>query len=157
MSEAASGRIRPATDADLEAILHHRRSMFADMEEGSESELDAMVKSARPYVEAALRDGSYRGWLVEIGGRVVAGGGVAIVPYQPTPMDPLARRAYVLNMYTEPPYRRQGLARQVLEAIVAWCREQGFRVVMLHASDDGRPLYRQMGFEPTNEMRLFLR
>ena len=157
MSETAGWRIRQATVADIETILHHRRSMFADMGDGSEAELDAMVTSARPFVEAAFRDGSYRGWLIEVGGYVVAGGGVAIVAYQPTPLDSAPRRAYVLNMYTEPAYRRQGMARRVLEAIIPWCREQGLKAVLLHASDAGRPLYLQMGFEPTNEMRLYLR
>jgi GNAT superfamily N-acetyltransferase len=65
-------------------------------------------------------------------------------------------RGFVLNMYTEPAYRRRGLAKQVLESIIAWCREQGFKAVLLHASDAGRGLYEQMGFEPTNEMRLLL-
>jgi GNAT superfamily N-acetyltransferase len=131
--------------------------MFADMGDGSEAERDAMVSAARPFIEAAIRDGSYRGWLMEVGGRVVAGGGVAVVGYQPTPLDPAPRRAFVLNMYTEPEYRRRGFARQVLEAIVAWCREQGFAAVLLHASDAGRPLYQELGFQPTNEMRLMLR
>jgi GNAT superfamily N-acetyltransferase len=128
--------------------------MFADMGDGSEADLDAMVASARPFVEAALRDGSYRAWLIEVDGNVVAGGGVAIVPYQPTPLDAAPQRAYILNMYTEPAYRRQGMARRILEAIVLWCREQGLKAILLHASDAGRPLYKQMGFEPTNEMRL---
>lgn len=157
MSEPAPWRIRPATVADGEIILHHRRRMFADMGEGNESELDAMVASARPLLATVLRDGSYRGWLIEVADTVVAGGGVAVVPYQPTPFDVLPRRAYILNMYTEPAYRRQGLAKQVLEAIVTWCREQGLKAVLLHASDAGRPLYEQMGFQPTNEMRLDLR
>ena len=149
--------IRPASVADVETILHHRRSMFAEMGDGTEAELDAMVESARTFIKAALQDGSYRAWLVEADGRVVSGGGVALVPYQPTPLDPEARRAYVLNMYTEPSHRRRGLAKLVLEAIVSFCRAQGLKAVLLHASDAGRPLYLQMGFEPTNEMKLLLK
>ncbi|HSB61454.1 MAG TPA: GNAT family N-acetyltransferase, partial [Vicinamibacteria bacterium] len=64
---------------------------------------------------------------------------------------------WVLNMYTEPAFRRQGLARQVLEEILAWCREQGLRSVFLHASRAGRPLYESLGFEPTSEMRVVLK
>ena len=158
MSEpTAVKRIRQAIVADVDVILHHRRSMFADMGDGSEAEREAMVSAARPFIEVAIRDGSYRGWLMEVGGRVVAGGGVAVVGYQPTPLDPVPRRAFVVNMYTEPEYRRRGVARQVLETIVAWCREQGFAAVLLHASDAGRPLYQELGFRPTNEMRLMLR
>jgi GNAT superfamily N-acetyltransferase len=130
--------------------------MFADMGYGDEAGRDAMVAAALPFIEAGLRDGSYRGWLVEDGGRVVAGGGVIVVGFQPTPLDPSPRRAWVLNMYTEPEYRRRGLAKQLMQNMIAWCREQGFKHVFLHASEAGRPLYEQLGFGPTNEMRLVL-
>jgi GNAT superfamily N-acetyltransferase len=153
----ASPQIRPATVADIDVILHHRRNMFAEMGNGSDKERDAMVAAARPFIEAGLRDGSYRSWLVEVDGRVVAGGGVAIVGFQPTPFDPSPHRAWVLNMYTEPAFRRRGLAKQLLETILAWCREQGLKSVFLHASGAGRPLYELLGFRPTNEMRVILK
>jgi GNAT superfamily N-acetyltransferase len=151
-----AGRVREAAGADLDVILHHKRSMFRDMGVGTEAELDAMVATARPFIGAALEDGSYRAWLVDLDGHVVAGGGVAIVPFQPNPFDPRPRRAWILNMYTEPPFRRRGLARRILVAMLAWCREEGFGSVFLHASDAGRPLYESLGFVPTSEMRLDL-
>jgi hypothetical protein len=40
--------------------------------------------------------------------------------------------------------------------MIDWCRENGFINVGLHASDEGRPVYEQLGFKPTNEMRLEL-
>jgi GNAT superfamily N-acetyltransferase len=59
-------------------------------------------------------------------------------------------------MFTEPEYRRRGLARLLLEEMVKWCRRESFPVVTLHASDEGRPVYTAMGFVPSNEMRLHL-
>jgi hypothetical protein len=44
-----------------------------------------------------------------------------------------------------------------MDALIKWCRAEGFGSVSLHASPFGRPLYEQMGFLPTNEMRLFLK
>lgn len=88
--------------------------------------------------------------------RTERGGGVAIVAFLPTPADPNPRRAWILNMYTEPAYRRRGLATQILGDIVGWCRGQGLRQAFLHASAAGRPLYERAGFAPTNEMRLLL-
>ncbi len=149
--------IREATAADVDIIVHHRRSMFADMGKSSERGREAMARTAHPMIEAALKDGSYRGWLVEIDGRVIAGGGVHIVPFQPTPMYPDPRRAWILNVYTEPEFRRQGFARLVLETILMWCRKEGLKRVFLHSSDFGRPLYESLGFEPTTEMKLVLK
>jgi ribosomal protein S18 acetylase RimI-like enzyme len=69
---------------------------------------------------------------------------------------PGARRGNILNVYTRPDCRRQGLARRLTGAAVEWCRSHGIATVILHASDDGRALYRSLGFQPTNEMRLTL-
>jgi GNAT superfamily N-acetyltransferase len=152
----ATAHIRQATLTDVDVILDQRRRMFADMGRGDEKAREAMVAATRPLIETGLRDGSYRGWLAEVEGRAVAGGGIAFAAFQPTPTDLSPRRAWIVNVYTEPAFRRRGLARQVLEAILAWCREQGLKAIFLHASDAGRPLYELLGFKPTSEMRLRL-
>ena len=86
----------------------------------------------------------------------MAGGVVLISPWPSHPYDGQCRRATILNMYTDPPFRRQGIARRLMQTMIGWCREQGFVHVTLHASDKGRPLYQSLGFEATNEMRLKL-
>ena len=60
----------------------------------------------------------------------------------------------ILNVYTEPEFRKRGIARQVMVTILKWLKQRGFRGVNLHASAEGRPLYEELGFEATNEMRL---
>ena len=147
--------IRVAEPGDSAIILHYRRSMFRDMGEGTVVELDRMVEVATPWLARALADGSYRHWLaLDASGRIIAGGGVLLCPWPASPQDPCTGRAVILNVYTEPEFRKQGIARQVMLAILAWIKEQGFRAVNLHASKEGRRLYEELGFEATNEMRL---
>lgn len=131
--------------------------MFEDMGFTDPQALDAMLASSTPLLRRGLGDGSYRGWLVEASfGGVVAGGGVVILEFHSHPRDPRPRRAWVVNMFTEPEHRRRGLARMLMAAAVEWCRAEGMRFLYLHASEDGRPLYGSLGFTPTNEMRLDL-
>jgi len=147
--------IREAGPSDSAIILHHRRSMFRDMGEGTVEELDRMVEVARPWLARALADSSYRHWLaLDSSGRVVGGGGVLLCPWPANPKDPCTERAVILNVYTEPEFRKRGIARQVMRTILDWIKQQGLRSVNLHASDEGRPLYERLGFESTNEMRL---
>jgi len=151
-------RIRTATHEDCALILHHRRRMFEDMKEGSAQDLDQMVEASAPWLDRALADGSYRGWLVEnAGGEVVAGGGVLISSWPAGPRDHYARRALIINVYTEPEFRRQSLARRLMLWMIQWLKDQGFSSVSLHASAEGRVLYETLGFQPTNEMRLQLK
>jgi GNAT superfamily N-acetyltransferase len=149
--------LRMATAADLPVIMRHRRHMFTDLGFRDEASFDAMEATSAPFIKAGLESGSYRGWLVETADGVAAGGGVVMLEYPSSPRDPSPRRAYILNVYTEPQYRRQGLAKLTVEAMIRWCREHGFGWVSLHASDDGRHLYETLGFRPTNEMRLVLK
>jgi len=149
--------IRPATIEDLDLILHHRTAMFSDMGDQDATRLAAMRTSSEAFLRRGLVDGTYRGWLAAIAeGRVVAGGGIAIVPWPGSPEAPEPRRAWVQNIYTEPAFRHRGIGRQIMETLVAWCRAEGFHAVSLHASRFGRPLYESMGFQQTNEMRLYL-
>jgi GNAT superfamily N-acetyltransferase len=147
--------IREAAPSESAIILHHRRSMFRDMGEGAVEELDRMVEVARPWLERAVADGSYHHWLaLDASGHVAGGGGVLLCPWPASPKDPCTERAVILNVYTEPEFRKRGIARQIMQTVLVWLRERGLRSVNLHASAEGRPLYEQLGFEATNEMRL---
>lgn len=150
--------IRTAGLQDLHHLIHHRRAMFEDMGYRDPAVLDRVDQSSREYFSEALRLGTYKAWLAETSeSRVVAGGGIVIAPWPGYPGESLAKRAWILNMYTEPDTRRLGLAKQLVQTMLDWCRNEGFRSVSLHASPAGRPLYESLGFESTNEMRLSLR
>ena len=149
--------IRQATPNDLPEILHHRRGMYEAMGYTDANALSSMQSNCAPYVRAALADGSFRGWLAVLGERVIAGGAILINPWPSHPYDLECRRATILNVYVEPEFRRKGIARRLMQTMIDWCREKGFATVYLHASNDGRPLYETLGFEPTTEMRLKLR
>jgi GNAT superfamily N-acetyltransferase len=153
----AQFRLRDVTLEDLPLVLRHRRGMFREMGYRDEGQLDAMEAVSRPLFANALREGTYVGFFaVDSQGRVAAGGGVILLVYQPNPRGPRPRRPFVVNMYTEPEYRRRGLARRLMDAMIAWTKNEGYDALFLHASDAGRPLYAGLGFVPTNEMRLQL-
>jgi ribosomal protein S18 acetylase RimI-like enzyme len=61
-------------------------------------------------------------------------------------------RAYVLNVFVEPQFRKRGLAHQLLERCMAEARQRQIRVVTLHAAEAGRRVYEKFGFRPSNEM-----
>ena len=149
--------IRPATVADIPEILRQRRAMYEDMSYTDTRALDAMVEAAEPYLSKAIADGSFRAWLAQRDGRIAAGGAVIISPWPAHPYDLECRQATILNVYTYPEHRRQGIARRLMQTMIEWCRHEGFFRVSLHASQDGRRLYESLGFEPSNEMRLQLR
>jgi GNAT superfamily N-acetyltransferase len=98
------------------------------MGEGTVEQLDRMVEVAGPWLAQALADGSYHHWLALDGeGRVCGGGGVLLCPWPANPRDPCTERAVILNVYTEPEFRKRGVARLVMETILEWIRQHGLR------------------------------
>jgi GNAT superfamily N-acetyltransferase len=145
---------RLATVVDAELIGHQRRKMFLEMGRPDDARMQAMFESFVPWVRPKLKDGSYLGWLVSEEERVVAGAGMWLMDFPPHWMDAAPLRAYLLNFYVDPDFRGHGLAYALLKTTVEEARRRGIKVVSLHASKFGRPLYERNGFESTSEMWL---
>ena len=150
--------LRAGTLADVPTIVAHRRAMFSEMGHVNRAELDQMDENFEEWVTEKLERGEYHNWfLTDEQDRIVAGAGVWLIPdYPPNPNDASTRRGLVLNVYTEPGYRKRGLARRLMATVMDWCREQGLKTLILHASDEARPLYESLGFRQTGEMRIQL-
>lgn len=149
-------KLRNAVLADLELILHHRREMFREMGGDYARQLSSFEDASRSYLSSALADGSYYGLIGETDGKAVAGGGIVIAAWPGSASNLNPHRAWILNVYVEPEFRRRGYAGAIIESLIEWCRQNGFQSVALHASEYGRSLYEKLGFKNTNEMRLKL-
>jgi len=155
--------IRRATVADAAVIALHRARMFHDMGEISDGAYDDFLAASQEWTERGLTSSEYIGWLAvpkDQPDLIVAGGGVQLRQVPPHPCRPArdgqfakGRHAIVLNVFTEPDWRQRGVATFVMEEILRWAREEKLDRLVLHASDQARSLYGQMGFIATNEMR----
>jgi GNAT superfamily N-acetyltransferase len=149
--------------ADASVIAWHRARMFQDMGELPPPAFESLRAVAETALAGALARGEYVGWLLtpeEAPGRVVAGAGVQLRDVLPHPVDTdgevgvaAGRHGIVLNVFTEPDWRRRGLAELLMRHVLAWAREQRLDRLVLHASAEGRSLYERLGFVATNEMR----
>jgi GNAT superfamily N-acetyltransferase len=153
--------VRSATASDAATLAGHRAGMFRDMGVLPQHLYDALVDASRRYFEEAIASGEYVGWVACPAARaqdVVAGAGVQVRRVLPHPGAGgreivLGPQAIVLNVYTEPAWRRRGLAALLMQRVLDWAKANGVKNLVLHASDSGRPLYERLGFVPTNEMR----
>ena len=158
-------RVRLATPRDADVIAWHRARMFQDMDQLPPDLFEPLRSSARDRLTVALETGEYVGWLAsakESPDTIVAGVGVQLRQAFPHPRRRAdgsvvvagGRHAIVLNVFTEPPWRRQGLAELLMRHVLEWARNEMLDRLVLHASVEGRPLYERLGFVPSNEMRL---
>jgi GNAT superfamily N-acetyltransferase len=147
--------MREATLADAPVLARQRRLMFDGIEPLPTDEGDLLEAAILRYIVQAMPAGTFRSWVVERRGTVVAGGGMQLRTLMPRPGYVYGEpEGLIVSMWTDRDHRRRGLGRRIVEAILAWGRANGVTRFTLHASNDGRPLYALYGFEPTNEMRL---
>jgi GNAT superfamily N-acetyltransferase len=158
VDQLASVVVRRATADDAGVVAHHRVQMFLDMGDVSDSAAPALREATERWLAVALRNGEYVGWLAILpDGAVAAGAGVhvrAIIPRPSSNGDvTCGPEALVVNVYTERRWRRRGIARRLMEEVLAWADRERLIRVVLHASAEGRPLYESLGFQESNEMR----
>ncbi len=147
--------IRQATLTDIPEIVRLRRMMFESMGFNNLTRLQASDAASETYFARSIPNGTFYGWLaVTSNGMAVSSGGVVIGHHPPGPNNLPGKIGYIMNIVTEPNYRRRGLARQMMDTIMQWLAEQGIQLMSLHATEIGQPLYKTLGFVETSEMRL---
>ena len=153
-------RIRRATVQDAEIIAWHRARMFQDMGEVSGEAFEILRVKARARIEDWLESGDYAGWLASLTDKpavVVGGAGIQLEPILPRPLNSSTisegRQGTIVNVFTEPEWRRRGIGRLLVKEIIAWSRNENLDRLLLHASEDGRSVYEKLGFIASNEMR----
>ena len=159
----ASFAIRPASLTDIDVIVRHRAEMFTEMGFLPSPLRSDLISRTLEYLRHAVPTGEYVGWMASTVDRpevVIAGAGVQrrrILPHplvvDEHPSIAHGRQAIVLNVFTEQPWRRQGLAATLMHHVIDWARSTNIETLVLHASEDGRHLYEKLGFVQTNEMR----
>jgi GNAT superfamily N-acetyltransferase len=155
MSPSQEFTIRRASTADLETLVAHRRDMFRDIGYKDEVALNSMSEKFQVWLREHMDAGDYLAWLATASdGSIAAGAALWLMDWPPHMIGQSAQRGNIVNVYTADNFRRRGLARQLMEVILTWCKENGIDTVILHASASGRDLYESLGFQPTNEMRL---
>ena len=138
-------RARLATAADAEEVARLAALMYASM--GLRTSADWLARAA---AEFAHRQGDdLVAFVVDRpdrrGGLSASGAGM-IARRLPSPTNPAGRVGYIQWVATDVAFRRQGLARQVLLELIHWFEERRVPVIELHATPDGEPLYRSLGF-----------
>ena len=145
-----------ATIKDLEELVRTRIIVLRAANKLDESaDMSEVEEQSRDYYKKAMTDGTHTAYLVYDGDKFIGAGGVSYYRVMPTYHNPRGEKAYIMNMYTAPDYRRKGIAFKTLDLLVRDAKERGITAISLEATDMGRPLYEKYGFvKMDDEMEL---
>jgi GNAT superfamily N-acetyltransferase len=122
------------------------------------TDMSDVKRCSYDYYKKALGDDTHIAYLVFDENRFVGSGGICFFQVMPTYHNPSGKKAYIMNMYTDPAYRRRGIAYQTLDKLVKTAKSKEITSISLEATPMGRPLYEKYGFVKMNdEMELQLR
>ena len=147
---------KKATIADIDELIRTRIIVLCAANNLSDDvDMSVVEKESYEYYKRALETGEHIAYLVYDKENFIGAGGVSFYQVMPTYHNPTGRKAYIMNMYTAPEYRRQGIAINTLDLLVKDARKQGVTQIALEATDMGRPLYEKYGFvKMEDEMEL---
>ena len=103
---------------DLELLTETRiEVLLAANALPEDTDMDRVREETRRYYQEALPAGTHVAYLVLDGDRFVGAGGVSFFQVMPTYHNPSGEKAYLMNIYTRPAYRRRGIAYRTLDLL----------------------------------------
>jgi len=114
-------------------------------EEGATEDID-LVPALEDYYDRHMTDGTFVSWLAMDGEKIVGTSGMSFVEKPPYFSCPSGRIGLLSSMFTDPDYRRMGIAKELLSRVVEEAKNYGCGYVQITASDMGVLLYTDFGF-----------
>lgn len=138
---------KKATIEDIDILTKTRIEVLKAANKLSEDvDMTEVEKQSYEYYSKALKEDVHKAYLVFDDTKFVGAGGVSYYRVMPTYHNPSGNKAYIMNMYTNPDYRRNGIALKTLDLLVKDAESRGITAISLEATDMGRPLYERYGF-----------
>lgn len=134
---------RKLSKDDLDTFIQMRITQLR--EEGAKEDFD-LVPALRDYYERHMADGTFVSWLALDGDKIIGTSGMSFVEKPPYFGCPSGRIGLLSSMFTNPAYRRMGIAKELLHRVVEEARTYGCGTVQITASDMGVKLYTAYGF-----------
>lgn len=154
---AVTMSVREAGKNDIDQLVRMRFELFRDagtLPRDTDTEL--VEKNIRAYFERSL-GANFRCLVAEDGTGIIATAACTVYEKPPNALNPTGREGYIVNVYTRPEKRMQGVASELVRELLARLKADGITRVRLHATPQGYYAYMKMGFVPTkNEMEIFI-
>ncbi len=145
---------------EISLLVDYRLQFLVELQGLQTKENEQILrKELTNYFQTALSDNSFVGWIAELDSVVLGFGGMVIQKIPGNFKLTNGLEGYILNMYTIPEFRKNGICDKLIDKLVNEGTELGLNKIYLHASKDGIELYRKKGFiEPSlPELELFLK
>ena len=134
---------RKLSEKDLNTFIEMRINQLR--EEGAKEDID-LKPALLDYYTRHMKDGTFVSWIAVDNGKIIGTSGMSFVEKPPYFGCPSGRIGLLSSMFTNPNYRRRGIAKELLNRVVDEARDYGCGTIQITASDMGVKLYTAYGF-----------
>ena len=138
------------TENELDEVIRLRINQLTEeyTSEGKTVPEDVDLESSlRNFYKKNMDAGTYVSWLAFDGDKIIGTSGMSFAEKPPYFTCPTGRLGILSSMYTNPNYRRMGIAAELLDRVVKAAKEYGCGTIYITASDMGVKLYESYGFK----------
>ena len=146
------------TESELDTFIKMRISQLTEeyTVEGKSVPEGVDLKSAlKDFYHRHMADGTFVSWLAMDGDKIIGTSGMSFVEKPPYFSCPTGKLGLLSSMYTDPNYRRMGIAKELLHRVVEEARNYGCGSVQITASNMGVKLYTAFGFKHNGNFMQF--
>jgi len=138
-------KIRSAMPADADALAELRWEFRVARAPATEAHDGFVTRCARWMRAELASNAKWRAWVADVDGAIVGQAWLQAIDKMPNPVEELERHAYVSNVFVQPAFRG-GVGSRLVEAAVAWARDNHVDRVILWPSAQSVTLYERHGF-----------
>ena len=135
---------RKLSEKELDVFIEMRINQLR--EEGAKEDID-LKPALLDYYKRHMKDGTFVSWVALDGNNIIGTSGMSFVEKPPYFGCPSGKIGLLSSMFTNPNYRRNGIAKELLSRIVNEAKQYGCGTIPITASDMGVKLYTDFGFE----------
>ena len=140
-------RIRRAGLTDIDLLMKWRMTVLHEVFSiPSDEPMEKLECENRLYYQTALPAEEHIACFAYVGDKIIGCGGVCLYREMPSPDNPDGGCAYLMNIYTTPEFRGQGVGRKIVSWLIGQAKDKGIAKIYLETSECGRSLYQEMGF-----------
>ena len=151
-------RYKKLTEEELETFIDMRICQLTEEYEvsGREVPKDVDLKAALfDYYRRHMVDGTFVSWLAMDGDKIIGTSGMSFVEKPPYFTCTSGKLGLLSSMFTNPDYRRMGIAKELLDRVVGEARNYGCGAVHITASDMGVKFYTAYGFKHNGNFMMY--
>lgn len=139
--------VRKAELCDMDLLMQWRRRVLQEVFSIPDGKLSKELEQEnRRYYQAAIAREEHVACFASVNQEIVGCGGICVYQEMPSPDNPKGSCAYLMNIYTCPEYRGNGIGREVVMWLVKQAKDRDIQKIYLETSECGRTLYQKMGF-----------